>query len=80
MLFPRFRHLSAFIGTRSAYSNGAYQVAIPLRWFAIGGAVTNSLPINLQSIWVYSNGTMRVQKNGITWERSLDGTSHQVVE
>jgi hypothetical protein len=33
-----------------------------------------------QTAWVYTNGTMRVQKNGITWERTIEGVSHQVIE
>ena len=72
--------VGSWIGSRLAYTNGAYQLAIPLKWFVEGGATTNTLPINLMSVWVYSNGTMRVQKNGVTWERPLGGTGHSVSE
>ena len=69
-----------WIGERSTYTNGSYQLDIPLRWFAIGGSTTNSLPDNVQTAWIYSNGTMRVQKNGITWERTIEGVSRQIIE
>ena len=70
--------VASWIGACPAYTNGSYQLAIPLKWFAEGGGVTNNLPTNLQTIWVYSNGTMRIQKNGITWELALTGDSGQV--
>jgi hypothetical protein len=53
---------------------------IPLKWFAEGGGITNNLPNNLQSVWIYSNGTMRIQKNGVTWERDVDGTCRTITE
>ena len=68
----------SWIGTCQAYYDGSFDLAIPLSWYAEGGGYTNSLPVNLQTISVYSNGTMRVSKNGVTWERTLDGTTHQI--
>ena len=70
--------VASWIGACPAYTNGSYQLVIPLKWFAVGGGITNSLPSNLQTAWVYSNGTMRIQKNGVTWERALTGYSGQV--
>jgi hypothetical protein len=66
------------IGYSDEFCDGAFQLAIPLKWYAIEGGATNSLPTNLQSVWVYTNGTMRVQKNGVTWERTIDGASYQI--
>ena len=68
----------AMIGYSDEFCDGAFQLAIPLKWYAIEGGATNSLPTNLQSVWVYTNGTMRVQKNGVTWERTIDGASYQI--
>ena len=65
--------VGGIIGFSNVYSNGSYQLSIPLRWFVEGGGYTNSLPDNLQIIWVYSNGTMRVSKNGCVMERTLNG-------
>ena len=58
-------YVGTWIGACPAYTNGSYQLAIPLRWFAEGGMVTNSLPTNIQTAWVYTNGTMRIEKNGV---------------
>ena len=68
----------AMIGCSDEFYDGAFQLAIPLKWYAVEGGVTNSLPMNLQSVWVYANGTMRVQKNGVTWERAIDGSCCQI--
>ena len=73
-------YVGMWIGEWQAYYNGSYQLNIPLLWYVEGGEVTNSLPNNVQTVWVYTNGTMRVQKNGITWERTIEGVSHQVIE
>ena len=73
-------YVGMWIGEWQAYYNGSYQLNIPLLWYVEGGEVTNSLPNNVQTAWVYTNGTMRVQKNGITWERTIEGVSHQVIE
>lgn len=72
--------VAAWIGSCPLYQNGSYELAIPLFWYADGGSYTNNLPVNLQTVMVFSNGTMRVSKNGVTWERALDGSSHQVTE
>jgi len=72
--------VAALMIPTNTYYNGSYQLSIPLYWFAKDGFVTNRLPDNVQCIQVYSNGTMRISKNGITWERCLDGTSHKVEE
>ena len=72
--------VAAWIGSSPQYQEGSYELAIPLFWYADGGGYTNSLPVNLQTVRVFSNGTMRVSKNGVTWERALDGLSHQVSE
>ena len=64
--------VAAVIGWRPAYTNGSYQLSIPLKWFAKGGSYTNNLPDNIQTAWVYSNGTMRVSKNGCAMERTTN--------
>ena len=64
----------------SNLSSGSYQLYIPLRWYVHNGSATNALPDNVQTVWAFTNGTMRVSKNGVTWERSSDGTEHQVEE
>ena len=64
----------------SNLSNGSFQLNIPLWWYVHNGTSTNALPDNVQTIWIYTNGTMRVNKNGVTWERSQDGSEHQVEE
>ena len=43
-----------------------------------GGSVTNNMMPNVQKISVFTNGNMRVEKNGIIWERSLDGCERQI--
>ena len=66
--------VAAYIGARPAYTNGSYQLSIPVYWFAEGGGYTNSLPNNsLQTAWVYSDGTMKVEKSGCTLERMTNG-------
>ena len=73
-------YVGTWIGACPAYTNGSYQLAIPLRWFAEGGLTTNDLPANIQTAWVYTNGTMRIEKNEVIWERTLNGVSYQVTE
>ena len=70
--------VAAFMFTTNTYYNGSYQLSIPVFWFAEDGLVTNQLPDNVQTAYVYSNGTMRVSKFGFTRERLIDGTEHQV--
>ena len=72
--------IASFMYTTNRYMNGSYQLEIPVKWYAVNGMVTNCLPDNVQTVWVYSNGTMRINKNGITWERQLNGLEHQVEE
>ena len=67
-----------WIGTLLAYTNGSYQLQIPVKWFVEGGSVTNNMMPNVQRISVFTNGNMRVEKNGIIWERSLDGSERQI--
>ena len=64
--------------TTNEYFYGSYKLEIPLKWYAEAGLVTNSLPDNVQTVWIYSNGTMRIRKNGVVWERSLSGFECQV--
>ena len=71
-------YIGGWMGERESYSNGSYQVSIPLYWYTEDATITNSLPDNLQTIQVFENGTMRVTKFGLTWERSLDNTEHEV--
>ena len=71
-------YIGGWMGERESYSNGSYQVSIPLYWYTENATITNSLPDNLQTIQVFENGTMRVTKFGLTWERSLDNTEHEV--
>ena len=73
-------YIASLLGYRHSYYAGSYQLAIPLKWFAEGGGTTNNLPNNLQSVWIYSNGTMRIQKNGVIWERDVDGTCRTITE
>ena len=72
--------VGGWIGTSSGYANGSYQLAIPLKWFVEGGSITNNMLPNVQKVSVFSNGSMRVEKNGIVWERSLDGREGQVLK
>jgi hypothetical protein len=73
-------YVASLLGERPSYFVGSYQLAIPLKWFAVEGSTTNNLPDNLQSVWIYSDGTMRIQKNGVTWERKTDGTCRIISE
>ncbi len=73
-------YVGTWIGEQQSYRNGSYQLSIPLSWYVDGGGVTSGLPNSVQTTWVYTNGTMRVQKNGITWERTVEGESHQIIE
>ena len=57
----------------TAYTNGSYQVSIPVYWFADGGGYTNNLPDSVQTTWVTWDGTMGVSKNGCAMERSTNG-------
>ena len=71
---------AAFITNTNVYYNGSYQLSIPVYWFAEEGTVTNRLSDNVQTIQVYANGTMRISKNGVTWEQPLGGQGHKVEE
>lgn len=59
-------------------SPGSFQLNIPLRWYVRNGHATNALPVNVQTTWSFSDGTMRVNKNGVTWERRVNGQELQV--
>ena len=72
--------IAAFVGPTNGCMNGSYTLRIPLKWYVANSLVTNSLPDNVQTIQAFANGTMRINKNGVTWERSLDGNEHLVEE
>ena len=73
-------YVAAWVGSNGVYSNGSYQVSIPLYWYLEDSMVTNQLPNTIQSIQVFSNGTMRVSKFGIIWERTLEGNEQEIKE
>lgn len=70
--------VAAVIGCCQTYTNGSYQLAIPLYWFVEDGGYTNTVPGNIQTAWVYSNGTMRINKNGVTMERTINDV-HSII-
>ena len=72
--------VASYITGGHPYYDGSYQLSIPVRWFAEGGSVTNQLPNSVQTIQIFSNGTMRVNKNGMTWEQPLGGQGYPVTE
>ena len=72
--------VAMYIGGNPPYYNGSYQVSIPVHWFAKDGLVTNQLPNSVQTIQIFSNGTMRASKNGVTWEQPLGGQGYPVTE
>ena len=67
--------VAAWMNPSTAYTNGSYQVSIPVYWFAEGGGYTNNLPDSVQTTWVTWDGTMGVSKNGCAMERSTNGVS-----
>ena len=73
-----------FVGTYirrlPPYYDGSCQLAIPVFWFTMGGSVTNRLPDSVQTMQIYSNGTMRASKNGVTWEQPLGGQGYPITE
>ena len=73
-------YVAFYITGGHPYYDGSYQLSIPVYWFAEGGSVTNRLSDNIQTIQVYSNGTMRASKNGVTWEQPLGGQGYPVTE
>ena len=66
-------YVAAWMVPSTAYTNGSYQVSIPVYWFAEGGGYTNNLPDSVQTTWVTWDGTMGVSKNGCAMERSTNG-------
>jgi hypothetical protein len=66
-------YVAAWMAPSTAYTNGSYQVSIPVYWFAEGGGYTNNLPDSVQKTWVIWDGTMGVSKNGCAMERSTNG-------
>ena len=70
--------VASWIGAHNSYENGSFQLIIPLKWFVEGSEITYSLPHNVQTTWVYSNGTMRIQKCGVDWERTLSGENYRI--
>lgn len=69
--------IGSWIGVNSTYSNGSFRLDIPLKWYTVGSSVTNRMSDNVQTIWVYDNGSMRVEKNGVSWQRELNGREYQ---
>ena len=49
-----------------------------LKWMQAKVTTFSLPPDNLQTIQVFENGTMRVTKFGITWERALDGAEQEI--
>ena len=72
--------VASYIGDGNPYYDGSYQLSIPVYWFADGGSITNRLSDSVQTMQIYSNGTMRVNKNGVTWEQPLGEQGYQVME
>ena len=72
--------VAAFVSPTNTYYYGSYQLSIPLYWFVEEGGSTNLLENVVQSAWIYSNGTMRINKFGVTWERWINGLECQVEE
>ena len=60
---------------------GSFSLEIPAYWYCSDSTAATALPVpNTQTTWLYSNGTMRISKCGVTWERDLDGTERQILE
>lgn len=72
--------VGSYVGGAPPYYDGSYQLSIPVYWFTEGGGVTNRLPDSVQTMQIYSNGTMRANKNGVTWEQPLGGQGYPVTE
>jgi len=70
----------AYIAGGTPYFDGSYQLAIPVYWFAEGSFAARHFWNSMQTTQIYSNGTMRVSKNGVTWEQPLGGQGHLVTE
>ena len=70
-----------FVGCLSAYSPGSFSLGIPVYWYCNDSTSPTAFPVpNTQTTWLYSNGTVRISKCGVTWERDLDGTERQIQE
>ena len=70
-----------FVGCLNAYPAGSFSLEIPVYWYCSDSTAATALPVpNTQTTWLYSNGTMRISKCGVTWERDLDGTERQILE
>lgn len=72
--------VASYITGGHPYYDGSYQLSIPVYWFADGDSVTNRLSDSVQTTQIYSNGTMRVNKNGLTWEQPLGEQGYPVTE
>lgn len=72
--------VASFIGCKEKYYDGSYELEIPLYWYVLNGGPHHQLANNLQKIWVYSTGNMRIKKNAVTWERRVDGLEYVVEE
>ena len=67
--------VGSWIPTSDEYYSGSYSLDIPVKWFAVGNmnqlvSQPKLLMTSTQTISVFSNGTMKVQKFG----KSLQGT------
>ena len=70
-----------FVGCLSAYSPGSFSLGIPVYWYCNDSTSPTAFPVpNTQTTWLYANGTMRISKCGVTWERDLDGTERHIQE
>ena len=70
-----------FVGCLNTYPAGSFNLQIPVYWYCSDSTSATPLPVtNMQTTWLYTNGTMRINKCGITWERDLDGTERQIQE
>ena len=60
---------------------GGFSLEIPLFWYVEDSdEAVECVEKNTQSVQLFSNGTTRISKNGIVWERPLGGGSYQVQE
>ena len=70
-------YIGSWVGSANTYSNGSYRVDIPVSWYTVGCSVTNRISDSVQTMWVFDNGSMRVNKNGVSWHRELNGLEYQ---
>ena len=72
-------YVATLVGSLASISPGGFTLEIPLFWYIDDASSATECTIkNTQISVIYGNGTTRVAKGGVTWERSLDGTSRQI--